>query len=168
VGNVNWEDVQRFIERLNGLVLSGGFRLPTEAEWEYACRAGTKTAFWFGNQITTEQVNYNGDYPYAGGRKGKNRGETVGVKALPCNGWGLHQMHGNVWEWCQGWYGEYPLHTAVDPTGPAEGERRVLRGGSWFSLGRYVRSAYRYRYDPSDRSGHYGFRLARGQAASGE
>ena len=87
------------------------------------------------------------------------------VKALPCNGWGLYQMHGNVWEWCQDWYGDYPSGTVVDPTGPAEGARRVLRGGSWISHGRYVRSTDRAHGDPGDRLGSFGCRLARGQEA---
>ena len=165
VETVSWDDAQRFIERLNERVPGGGFRLPTEAEWEYACRAGTSTAFWFGDQISPEQVNYNGDYPYAGGSKGLNRGETVEVKALPCNGWGLYQMHGNVWEWCQDWYGDYPPETVVDPTGPERGEGRVLRGGCWLSSGGFVRSAYRGGRVPGDRNGGYGFRLARGQTS---
>ena len=114
---MSWHEVQSFIKRLNKLAPDGGFRLPTEAEWEYACRAGTTTAFWFGDQITPEQVNYNGNYPYAGERKGKYRNETVDVKALPCNGWGLYQMHGNVLEWCQDWYGAYPSDTVEDPVG---------------------------------------------------
>ncbi len=165
VETVSWDDAQRFIERLNELVPGGGFRLPTEAEWEYACRAGTTTAFWFGDQITPEQINYNGNFPYAGGRKGTYREATVDVKALPCNGWGLYQMHGNVWEWCQDWFGDYPSETVVDPTGPAEGGRRVLRGGSWFNRGRYARSANRSLVDPGCRCDFGGFRLARGQTA---
>ena len=165
VENVSWDDAQRFIARLNERIPEGGFRLPTEAEWEYACRAGTTTAFWFGDQVSPEQVNYNGDSPYAGGQKGLNRRETVAVKALPCNGWGLYQMHGNVREWCQDWFGDYPVETVVDPTGPARGEGRVLRGGGWFSYGWFVRSAYRRHYVPGSRYGAYGFRLARGQTA---
>jgi formylglycine-generating enzyme required for sulfatase activity len=164
VERVSWHDVLGFIELLNELAPDGGFRLQTEAEWEYACRAGTTTAFWFGEQITPEQVNYNGNYPYAGGRQGKYRQETVDVKALPCNGWGLYQMHGNVWEWCQDWYGAY-LSTVEDPTGPAEGEGRVLRGGGWICNGRLVRSAIRGHDDPGDHSAYFGFRLARGQVA---
>jgi formylglycine-generating enzyme required for sulfatase activity len=165
VETVSWDDAQRFIERLNELVPAGGFRLPTEAEWEYACRAGTTTAFWFGDQVSPGQVNYNGDYPYAGGQKGLNRRETVAVKALPCNGWGLYQMHGNVWEWCQDWYDDYPSETVVNPTGPAGGERRVLRGGCWINDGRIVRSAFRSRGDPGYRDDDCGFRLARGQTS---
>jgi formylglycine-generating enzyme required for sulfatase activity len=163
VENVNWHDAQRFIARLNDLVPDGGFRLPTEAEWEYACRAGTTTAFWFGDQVSPEQVNYNGDSPFAGEQKGLNRRETVAVKALPCNGWSLYQMHGNVWEWCQDWYGAYLSETVVDPTRPAEGRRRVLRGGSWFAYGGIVRSANRFHDDPGEYYDDYGFRLARGQ-----
>ena len=136
VENVSWDDVQRFLDGLNALIPGQEFRLPTEAEWEYACRAGTTTPFWFGEQITPEQVNYDGNYPYAGGAKGAYREETVPVKALPCNGWGLYQMHGNVWEWCQDWHGAYPTETVIDPAGPPSGADRVLRGGSWISRGR--------------------------------
>ena len=166
VENVSWDDVQAFLSRLNHAAPDPGFRLPTEAEWECACRAGTTTAFWFGDQITPEQVNYDGNYPYADGAKGLYRKETVPVKELPRNGWGLYQMHGNVWEWCQDWYGDYPDETVVDPTGPMEGEARVLHGGGWVDFGRRVRSAYRGRGDPGDRDGIGGFRLARGQGAS--
>lgn len=162
VANVSWDDAQRFIEELNKRVPGGGFRLPTEAEWEYACRAGTATAFWFGDQITPEQVNYNGHYPYADGSQGQYREQTVAVKALPCNGWGLYQMHGNLWEWCQDRFGTYPLETVVNPSSPARGRRRVLRGGSWFHYGRYVRSAFRAHSVPGRRHASFGFRLARG------
>lgn len=134
VEQVSWDDVQRFIDRLNAIVPGGGFRLPTEAEWEYTCRAGSTTPFWFGNQITPEQVNYDGNYPYAGGAQGHYREATVAVQSLPCNDWGLYEMHGNVWEWCSDFYGRYAPAPAVDPAGPAAGEVRVLRGGSWVRL----------------------------------
>ena len=163
VENVSWDEAQDFLTRLNHVAPEPGFRLPTEAEWEYACRAGTTTAFWFGDQITSEQVNYDGNYPYAGGIKGLYREETVEVKALPCNGWGLYQMHGNVWEWCQDWFGAYPAETVVDPTGPTEGEDRVLRGGSWIFDGQLARSASRLALGPGLRYDGAGFRLARGQ-----
>jgi sulfatase modifying factor 1 len=106
-------------------------RLPSEAEWEYACRAGTTTPFSFGDNITPEQVNYDGNYPYAGGEKGLYRQKTVPAGSLPAKPWGLYEMHGNVWEWCADWYGDYPTAPQVDPTGPQTGASRVLRGGSW-------------------------------------
>ena len=166
VEQVSWEDVQRFLARVHEAAPDLALRLPTEAEWEYACRAGTTTAFWFGPQITPEQVNYDGNHPYAGGKRGLYRQETVPVKALPCNGWGLYQMHGNVWEWCQDWYGDYPVEIVVDPAGPARGAARVLRGGSWIYDGRFARSALRVALVLRLRFGDRGFRLARGQVPS--
>ena len=170
VEQVSWQNVQDFLGRFNAMVSGQGFRLPTEAEWEYACRAGTTTPFWFGSQITPEQVNYDGNYPYGGGKKGLDRGETVAVKALPCNGWGLYQMHGNVWEWCQDWYAPYTTAAAataevaaVDPVGPAWGSWRVIRGGSWFGNGWVARAATRRSDVPRFRVHDRGFRLARAQ-----
>jgi sulfatase modifying factor 1 len=163
VEQVSWDDVMGFIERLNAQVEGLNLRLPTEAEWEYACRAGTRTPFWFGDQITTDQVNYDGNHPYGRGRKGEYREQTVEVKALPCNGWGLYQMHGNVWEWCSDWYGAYPDGPVTEPVGPESGERRVLRGGSWVSDGGLARSAQRNDVTPDYRYLYAGFRLARGQ-----
>jgi len=95
---VSWQDVQTFIAKLNQQ-RGQHYRLPSEAEWEYAARAGTKTAFSFGDNITTEQANYDGDYPYKDGKKGLYRQAPVPVKSLPANPWGLYEMHGNVWEW---------------------------------------------------------------------
>ena len=163
VEEISWEDAVLFTKRLNAQVTGLDLRLPTEAEWEYACRAGNQTPFWFGTNISTDQVNYHGKYPYAGGKKGQYRGETVEVKALPCNGWGLYQMHGNVWEWCADWYGDYPTDTVTDPTGSETGEGRVLRGGSWSVSAGDARSAQRFSGTPDDRGDYLGFRLARGQ-----
>jgi formylglycine-generating enzyme required for sulfatase activity len=101
VERVSWNDVQQFLQKLNGMIPNLRACLPTEAQWECACRAGTAKPFSFGANITTNQVNYNGDYPYAGGKKGLYREKTVPVKTLPPNPWGLYEMHGNVWEWCQ-------------------------------------------------------------------
>jgi len=161
------EDAQRFITQLNGERDDLLLRLPSEAEWEYACRAGTTTPFWFGEQITTEQANYDGNYPYAGGPKGEYRQETVDVRALPANAWGLYQMHGNVWEWCQDWNGDYPSRPVTDPKGPVTGAGRVLRGGSWFNFAWWLRSAYRFLWEPGYRNNLTGFRLARGRTAPG-
>jgi hypothetical protein len=166
VEQVSWNEVQEFLARLNGQVEGLGARLPTEAEWEYGCRAGTATPFWFGHTITPEQVNYDGNHPYAGGAQGLYRQRTVPVKALPANGWGLYQMHGNVWEWCADGYGAYGDGEAIDPVGPAASANRVLRGGSWFSYGRHSRSACRLRYVPGYRNVYIGFRLALGPGAS--
>jgi sulfatase modifying factor 1 len=149
VEQVSWEDCQEFITKLNEKFPDYNFRLPTEAEWEYACRAGTTTPFSFGDNITTDQVNYDGNYPIA-------------VKSFPCNTWGLYEMHGNVWEWCQDWYGEdyYRESPVEDPPGPAAGISRVLRGGCWFINGWDVRSAVRDRSRPGNRHNRIGFRLA--------
>ena len=135
--NVSWEDAQAYCAWLNerlGL-RRGTYRLPSEAEWEYACRAGTETAFSFGETITTAQANYDGNHVYGGGRKGEYREWTVSVGSLPANGWGLHEMHGNVWEWCEDGYGQYPDRpTDTAPLKPSSSLRRVLRGGSWSDL----------------------------------
>ncbi len=164
VEQVSWDDIGVFLDRLNKLAPGLEARLPSEAEWEFACRAGSESPFSFGANITPEQVNYDGNYPYAGGEKGLYREETVEVKELACNGWGLYQMHGNVWEWCADRYGGYAEGLATDPLGPTEGVDRVLRGGSWVSVARFCRSAYRFRHEPDYRNRDLGFRLARGRS----
>lgn len=162
VENVTWDDCQEFLRKLN--VLSGpGFRLPSEAEWEYACRAGTTSAFCFGETISTEQVNYDGRYTYDTGLKSICRYKTTPVGSFPANAWGVHDMHGNVWEWCADYYDEayYGQSPKVDPQGPRIGELRTIRGGSWISYPVGCRSAYRYGYLPSTIKGnHIGFRIA--------
>ncbi len=168
VEQVSWNDCVSFLEKINNLTPGLDLRLPTEAEWEYACRAGTKTPFNFGDNITTEQVNYNGNYPYKDGNKGKFREETVNTGSLPCNDWGLHEMHGNVLEWCSGWKGDYPTDNVIDPVGPDSGADRGLRGGSWFDGGGLVRSAYRDWLEPGFRVVHFGFRFARGHQVKQE
>lgn len=163
VENVSWNDSQRFVERLNAKIRNFEARLPTEAEWEYACRAGTSTPFSFGYNITPEQVNYNGNHPYAGGKKDLYREKTVPVKSLPVNPWGLYEMHGNVWEWCEDWFGDYPNDAVINPTGAETGVNRVLRGGSWIIYARDTRSANRFRLEPDYRLISIGFRLALGR-----
>jgi formylglycine-generating enzyme required for sulfatase activity len=136
VENVSWDDAQAFIAKMNVLKAELKLCLPTVAQWEYACRAGTTTPFSWGEQIDSSLVNFNGDYPYNNGRKSKNRQQTVDVKALLCNDWGVYQMHGNVWEWCQDWFDDYQSEPVTDPQDPETGVRRVLRGGSWIHHGR--------------------------------
>ncbi|UOG91018.1 MAG: formylglycine-generating enzyme family protein [Candidatus Thiothrix sulfatifontis] len=167
VERVSWNDIQDFIKKLNALIPNLQAKLPTEAQWEYACRSGTTTPFSFGDNITPEQVNYNGNNPYAGGKKGLYREKTVPVKSLPANPWGLYEMHGNVWEWCQDVWQEKLLASPVtDPEGVAGGDQagveRVVRGGAWLYDGVFCRSAYRYRYEPDDRYNDLGFRLLLG------
>ncbi len=140
---------------------ANGYRLPTEAEWEYAARAGTSTPFHTGHNLTTAQANYNGNYPYNGNAKGEYRAKTVAVKSFVPNAWGLYNMHGNVWEWCWDWYGTYPADISENPTGYISGDYRVVRGGGWYSSAHNCRSAYRSRYWPDRRDSYIGFRLCR-------
>ena len=152
-----------FINRLNNLIPDIQAKLPSEAQWEYACRAGTTTPFSFGANITPEQANYDGNHPYSDGEKGLYREKTVVVKSLPANPWGLYEMHGNVWEWCQDdWIEQLPKESATDPTGATTGSGRVVRGGSWNSSGRYGRSAIRGGIGADYRLNVLGFRLALG------
>jgi sulfatase modifying factor 1 len=161
VENVSWDDAQKFIKRLNEIEKTNTYRLPTEAEWEYACRAGTNTLFSFGPCLSTSEANYDGRTPLKGCSQGEYRGKTIPVASLAANGWGLFDMHGNVWEWCQDWYGSYPTGDVVDPQSPEGGSGRVLRGGSWGNDAGYCRSAYRGNDHPGDRYGNLGFRLVR-------
>ena len=140
---------------------ANGYRLPTEAEWEYACRAGTTTPFNTGNNITTSQANYNGNFPYNNNAKGEFRIETTPVGTFTANAWGLHDMHGNVSEWCWDWYGVYVAGAQTDPRGAVAGEHRVQRGGSWLDYGEYLRSACQGSAAPGYRSYFIGFRLVR-------
>jgi len=158
---VSWGDAQEFCEKLSKL--SGkAARLPTEAEWEYACRAGSTTAFSFG-----DDHNQLADYAWYGSKpdnaecppgNANNVSHAVGQKKP--NAWGLYDMHSNLWEWVQDWYGRsYAGGDAVDPQGPAEGTERVVRGGSWYGNSGACRSAYRLRYLPTRRGGNVGFRV---------
>ncbi|MBP5320902.1 MAG: formylglycine-generating enzyme family protein [Kiritimatiellae bacterium] len=157
VEQVSWEDCQRFVTKVNR-ELGFGLRLPTEAEWEYACRAGTVTAYSWGNILNGDKANCDGRHPYGTDTEGRYLERTVPVESYAPNVWGLYDMHGNVLEWCSDWYGDYPAGSVTDPTGPASGDFRVLRGGGWHSYAGSCRSASRYWNLPGFRINH-GFRL---------
>jgi formylglycine-generating enzyme required for sulfatase activity len=160
VETVTWEQAAEFCRRLSekeGTL----YRLPTEAEWEYACRAGTTTPFHTGNTISTDQANYDGNYTYADGKKGIFRESTIRAGSFAPNPWGLHDMHGNVWEWCADWYREYPKDAVTDPKGPTEGQARVVRGGTWINFPAVCRSANRGKTVPMSWNFHFGFRVVR-------
>ncbi len=159
VENVTWNDVQKFIHKLNKRSSKKTYRLPTEAEWEYAARAGTTTPFNSGDYLSTDDANYNGEKPYSSCSKGQYRKKTISVRSFQPNSWGLYDMHGNVWEWCQDWLGDYSISDVIDPTGPPRGSLRVIRGGSWHFPLRYCRSAYRYGGDVDGHAPYLGFRL---------
>ena len=163
VVNVSWHDAQAYVGWLNRQT-GEGYWLPSEAEWEYACRAGTTTAFSCGPTSSGGQATYDGSFSYGAGRRGLFRQETAFVGAFAANAFGLHDMHGNVWEWCADiWHGSYvgaPVNGIAwldegDPT------RRVCRGGSWNSSPWFLRSAVRNRLDPDYRDDNIGFRVAR-------
>jgi formylglycine-generating enzyme required for sulfatase activity len=149
---------------------SDGYRLPTEAQWEYACRAGTTTPFNTGNNITTDQANYFGVFPYNGNEPGVALWQTVPAGMYAPNAWGLYDMHGNVSEWCWDWYGSYVRGTMtdIDPKGSDTGTFRVTRGGSYYDDATYVRSACREGYTPLYYSDMIGFRVVRPYSASRE
>ena len=151
----SWEDCQEFIKKLNAKT-DGGYRLPTESEWEYACRAGTTTAYSFGKSITKSEAKINGDNIKAVWSYGPNA-----VGSYRPNAFGLYDMHGNVCEWCEDWYGDYPAGAVTDPKGPATRSSRVLRGGSFNDKESHARSSTRNDITPSDRGVNVGFRLAR-------
>jgi formylglycine-generating enzyme required for sulfatase activity len=158
VETVSWDDCQGFIKKLREKDKKV-YRLPSEAEWEFACRAGTTTPFHFGEAISTDQANYNGIFTYGGGKKGVNREKTTPVGSFPANAWGLHDMHGNLFQWCEDWYGDYPPNDVVDPQGPEKGQARVVRGGSLSSIPGDCRSASRVRLQLGFRFNYCGLRV---------
>ncbi|MCL2004825.1 MAG: formylglycine-generating enzyme family protein [Planctomycetaceae bacterium] len=173
VDTVSWDECQEFIAKLNAEFKSGGrqspgfadstggltpaalegykFSLPTEAQWEYACRAGTTTAYHFGDTLTPQQANF-------GRRIGV--GQTTEVGSFPANAWGLKDMHGNLREWCLDWFDNYPSGAVTDPMGPDRGSYRVLRGGCWSDFVEFCRSGSRSHCDPAYRYYGFGLRLA--------
>ncbi len=159
VDTVSWNDCQKFLKKLREKDKQA-YRLPTEAEWEYACRAGTTTPFWCGQTIATGQANYSGTSVYGNGTKGVNRRKTTRVGSFQPNDWGLYDMHGNVAQWCQDRFGQYPRQSVTDPQGAQAGGSRVLRGGSWEDAAARCRSACRAWDTPINRSnGTFGFRI---------
>jgi formylglycine-generating enzyme required for sulfatase activity len=163
--NVSWHDAVKFCKRLSALAEEKKarrvYRLPTEAEWEYACRAGTSTPFHFGKSASSRQANFNGRYPYGGAEKGPELGRTCKVGSYKPNAWGLYDMHGNVYQWCADWYGKgsYAKSDKEDPKGPTTGSNRVLRGGCCFLFGRHCRAAARASRAPGSLDGAVGFRV---------
>jgi len=160
VETVTWDEANEFCRKL-GERDEGKYDLPTEARWEYACRAGTTTAFHTGPTILPSQANYDGNSSYAGGRKGEFRETTTPAGTFAPNPWGLFDMHGNVWEWCQDRYGPYPEDEIIDPTGAPSGENRALRGGCWINSPAVCRSANRGQGKPVSWNFHFGFRIVR-------
>lgn len=177
VEQVSWNDVQEFIRKLNQKEGFNKYRLPTEAQWEYACRAGSTSAFANGG-ISELKSGYdsnldamswyleNSDVSYSGCFDASNWGGpkcagTHSVAQKQPNTWGLYDMHGNVWEWCQDWYDKYPSSSVIDPTGLSSGSYRVIRGGSWSNNAPTCRSANRSNNTPDGKYGIIGFRLVR-------
>ena len=151
---VSWADAQIFLTRLNAqqsanIPAGWSYVLPTEAEWEYACRAGTTTAYSWGDTIASSNANYSSS----------GLSQTSDAGNYAANPWGFFDMHGNVWEWTADRYGTYSSGAQTDPTGPASGSTRVIRGGSWYHAGTYLRSASRYNFTPSIRNYSIGFRV---------
>ncbi|HXG89339.1 MAG TPA: formylglycine-generating enzyme family protein [Vicinamibacterales bacterium] len=145
VVDITWTDALDFVDRLSR-TNQGRFRLPTEIEWEYACRAGTTTAYSTGAALSTDAANYNGDFPLPGQSAGKNRGALMPIGSFAPNAWGLHDMHGNVWEWTSEGFDD---------------DRKVIRGGSWRFNADSARCALRYHHRPEDKGDSVGLRVVR-------
>jgi formylglycine-generating enzyme required for sulfatase activity len=161
VEQVSWNDAVEFCRKLSQIT-GREYRLPTESEWEYACRAGTATEFAFGSSLSSEQANFDGNNPYGGAAKGEYRQKTTPVGSFQPNAWGLYDMHGNVYEWCEDWfhdsYNGAPTDGSVWLSG-GERNSRVFRGGSWNELGKHLRSAGRANLPPTTRNDVVGFRV---------
>jgi uncharacterized protein (TIGR02996 family) len=164
---VSWNDAQAFCTWLTQTDPGRLYRLPSEAEWEYACRAGAPEAYPFHigqplHSLSSTQANFDGNYPYGGAAKGPYLQRSTPVGSYPPNGWGLYDMHGNVYEWCADRYGAayYKGSPRQDPPGPPRGSYRVIRGGSWINRGQSCRSAYRGWRAPTSRNSYLGFRVA--------
>ena len=150
---VNWNDCVEFCKKAGN-----GLRLPTESQWEYACRAGSTTEFFWGDSLNGDMANCNGEYPFGTDRKGPNLKKTTRVGSYEPNAWGVYDMHGNVQEWCSDWHGAYPDGPVTDPQGASSGLGRISRGGAWFLHAGGCRSALRTISYPLYNSNFYGFR----------
>jgi formylglycine-generating enzyme required for sulfatase activity len=167
VEQVSWNDAVAFCQRLSAIT-GLEFMLPTEAQWEYSCRAGTATAFHWGTTCNGKQANCRGDLPYGNKMHGVNREKTTPVGMYAPNAWGIYDMHGNVAEWCADWYGAYAPGKITDPSGPAIGQHRVLRGGSWHFDPARCRAGYRNANFPATRGNfNYGFRVVLNHSGQG-
>ena len=162
IEKINWHDAIEFCHKLSHQT-GKHYSLPSEAQWEYACRAGTTTTFHFGDTITPDLANYNGDYPYGGVAKGENRAQATPVGSFPANAFGLYDMHGNVWEWCLDEYQPSYQGAPIDGSGVAagliDGVKRVMRGGAWDYVARGCRSAVRCSLDAGIRMDGCGLRV---------
>ncbi len=161
VDSVSWDDCKAFFNKLEQQVPGLKLTFPSEAQWEYACRAGTHTPFNTGTNISTHQANYDGNYPYNGNPRGSFLDKTLPVISFQPNTWGLYQMHGNLWEWCLDGLREYPKQVedvVENPIGPGSGSRAALRGGSWINDARYCRSASRDAAERDFRNDSFGVR----------
>jgi len=158
VENVSWNECVEFCRKAGN-----GLQLPTEAQWEYACRAGSTTEYFWGEALNGDRANCDGNYPYGTTTKGPYKAKTTRVGSYAPNAWGLYDMHGNVWEWCADWKGAYPTGAVTDPQGPDSGSYRVGRGGSWLDYARSCRSAFRIIISPGSRGDGLGFRPVSGE-----
>jgi formylglycine-generating enzyme required for sulfatase activity len=158
VETINWFEAEEFVRRLNGLH-EGRFRLPTEAEWEYVCRAGSRNAYSFGHRLAALDANYDGRYPLPDQPAGAYRGRTTPVASFRPNAWGFYDMHGNVWEWCADQYCPYPDSNVIDPLARCGSPYQVIRGGSWYFGADSARSGSRYTHEPRLRGFSIGFRV---------
>jgi formylglycine-generating enzyme required for sulfatase activity len=173
VEQVSWEQARNYAAQLSKKRDDKHvYRLPTEAEWEYACRGGRPSSRPFGigdgRALSSRQANFDGNYPFGGAGKGDYLQSTRRVGSYSANALGLYDMHGNVWEWCAGWYGPYPSGAVTNPSGPPEGSGRVIRGGCWCHGARDCRAAIRSWIPPSNGLDDLGFRLVRSVPSDGK
>jgi sulfatase modifying factor 1 len=165
IENVSWEEASAFCKKLSDLAeekrAGRVYSLPTEAEWEYACRerGSAITTFHQGNALSSRQANFHGAHPYGGAARGPYLARTTKVGSYKPNALGLYDMHGNVWEWCADWYAPYDDEVKKDPRGPVRGTSRVLRGGSWNDFAKDCRAGNRIRVEPKGRALNFGFRV---------